>query len=92
MQHSFLVPIDEDEEEEDEDEDEEEKEAGVPITVCFGTMMTYLMIGALIFNYMEGWGLLTAAYFSFVTLATIGFGTLLSPSERATLKQLFTVH
>ena len=37
-------------------------------------MGAYIVLGALVFAYIEDWKLSDAIYFSFVTLTTIGFG------------------
>lgn len=46
----------------------------VPITVSVCILFVYLMIGGAIFSEWEGWPFYSAAYFSFITLSTIGFG------------------
>ncbi|KIX92516.1 uncharacterized protein Z520_11836 [Fonsecaea multimorphosa CBS 102226] len=38
--------------------------------------MSYILIGAIIFSHVEGWGYLDAVYWADVTLLTIGFGDL----------------
>ena len=45
-------------------------------TLMLQTMsfMAYLLLGALVFNSIEGWGFLNAGYWADVTLLTIGFG------------------
>lgn len=49
-------------------------EVQVPITVNVCVVAFYLMFGGLIFKLWEGWEFSEAAYFSFITLSTIGFG------------------
>ena len=46
----------------------------VPIILTLCTMGAYIVLGALVFAYIEDWKLSDAIYFSFVTLTTIGFG------------------
>ncbi|KAF2361208.1 Potassium channel domain [Trinorchestia longiramus] len=50
------------------------EEVFVPITVNVCVLAVYLMAGGVIFMYWEGWDFHEAAYFSFITLSTIGFG------------------
>jgi potassium channel subfamily K protein len=52
--------------------DEEDERVSVPLTVSMLIMTAYLAIGAVTFNQFEGWGIVTSAYFCFVTVATIG--------------------
>uniref|UniRef100_A0A2P2I3U1 Potassium channel subfamily K member 18-like n=1 Tax=Hirondellea gigas TaxID=1518452 RepID=A0A2P2I3U1_9CRUS len=49
-------------------------EVQVPITVNVCVVAFYLMAGGLLFKLWEGWQFHSAAYFSFITLSTIGFG------------------
>lgn len=51
-------------------------EPQVPLLVCVMVVSVYVFLGALLFHSWEGWSLLDGAYFSFVTLSTIGFGDL----------------
>ena len=37
-------------------------------------LLLYITVGAFVFHNWEEWDLLTALYFSFITLTTIGFG------------------
>ncbi|VDI69717.1 potassium channel subfamily K, invertebrate [Mytilus galloprovincialis] len=47
----------------------------VPIIVCSLLVITYTLIGTLLFHLWEtSWDILTSAYFCFITLSTIGFG------------------
>uniref|UniRef100_A0A915KFW2 Potassium channel domain-containing protein n=1 Tax=Romanomermis culicivorax TaxID=13658 RepID=A0A915KFW2_ROMCU len=48
----------------------------VPISLTVVVIAAYLFIGAILFSTWNGWSWITGAYFSFVTLATIGFGDL----------------
>ncbi len=46
----------------------------IPIIISLMVLLLYITVGAFVFNAWEGWDLLTALYFSFITLTTIGFG------------------
>jgi hypothetical protein len=46
----------------------------VPIIVTLCVMFAYIVAGAILYVNWEGWTLYEATYFSFITLATIGFG------------------
>lgn len=46
----------------------------IPIILLITTVCFYLLVGAYLFNIWEEWTFTVAGYFSFVTLATIGFG------------------
>ncbi|XP_045128906.1 TWiK family of potassium channels protein 7-like isoform X1 [Portunus trituberculatus] len=71
----------------------------VPITVNMCVIAAYLMMGGALFSWWENWDSITAIYFSFITLTTIGFGDYvpgksflaLHGSASATLKMLVTV-
>lgn len=52
----------------------------VPIILCLLVITGFLGIGTFLFHHWEKWDLVSAAYFSFVTLSTIGFGDYV-PSE-----------
>lgn len=49
-------------------------ESRVPILVVITIIIGYICLGAIMFNYFEGWSMTAAVYFCYITLATIGFG------------------
>ena len=55
----------------------ESRSVQVPVWLILFMFLLYLIIGAVVFAYWEGWGYLDAMYFVFVTVSTIGFGDLL---------------
>jgi len=60
-----------------EEQKETNKNKQVPLTVVLLMVVGYLSLGAVIFTNLEnGWSFMSAVYFCFVTLATIGFGDL----------------
>ena len=56
----------------DDDIDDEDlarnQRVGVPLTVTMVIITTYILIGAAIFHSFEGWSMIQAAYFCFITL------------------------
>ena len=46
----------------------------VPVLPVLAFVFAYIMAGAALFSLLEGWTFLEGAYFSFITLTTIGFG------------------
>ena len=52
------------------------KKRPVPLKICFFLVLSYVLFGAYIFQRMENWSYLNAAYFCVITLTTIGFGDL----------------
>ncbi|KAG1709817.1 TWiK family of potassium channels protein 7 [Nymphon striatum] len=48
----------------------------VPIIMNLILITIYIVLGAVLFSYWEGWDLVSASYFTFVTFSTIGFGDL----------------
>ena len=62
---------------EDSDSDfEDEDEVNIPLTVSLLVIAISLLCGAAIFVNFEDWPFLDGAYYSFVSLSTIGFGDL----------------
>ena len=58
----------------------------IPIIVNIVIMFSYIAIGAFIFSKWEGWDVASGAYFSFITLLTIGFGDMVT-LEKYTVKR-----
>jgi hypothetical protein len=56
-----------------------------PIFLWAGTM---LLIGVVVYHWLEGWSLLDSLYFCVVTLATIGYGDL---TPTTPLAKVFTI-
>jgi voltage-gated potassium channel len=56
--------------------------------ILLGTAVTTILIGTIVYMWLEGWGWIDALYFSVVTLATVGFGDLHPTTD---LAKLFTV-
>lgn len=76
------VTIDEDEGELELDEVYREKLIAVPLTVSIVILSVYTLIGAVLFPQWEDWSLADSAYFSFITISTIGFGDLVPGTGR----------
>ncbi len=46
----------------------------MPVSVGIITVILYILLGAVLFSVWEEWNLFDGAYYSFITLSTIGFG------------------
>nr|KAI8738295.1 potassium channel subfamily K member 18-like [Biomphalaria glabrata] len=59
---------------EDEQPDKPKEVIHVPTSLCLLLIAAYICSGAMLFSSWEQWDYLSAAYFCFITLSTIGFG------------------
>ncbi|CAH8550461.1 unnamed protein product [Schistosoma intercalatum] len=84
VQSNTQDDYDDDYESDDEDENAEEEKLHVPLTVSVIVLSIYTLIGAVIFPAWEDWSTANAAYFSFITISTIGFGDLVPGNGRFT--------
>lgn len=53
----------------------------VPVLIVLAFLVGYICVGAVVFSTWEEWTFLDGAYFSFITLSTIGFGDLVPGSN-----------
>ncbi|XP_008209838.1 potassium channel subfamily K member 18 isoform X1 [Nasonia vitripennis] len=51
-----------------------------PISICLGAMLCYIVAGAFTLHKLEGWDVIDASYFCFMSLSTIGFGDMVPGS------------
>lgn len=51
-------------------------EIAVPITLTLVLLFGFMMLGAILFAFLEEWSASAAFYFTFISLSTIGFGDL----------------
>ena len=49
-------------------------EISIPIIICILLILLFLAFGSALFHVWEEWDLVSAAYFCFITLSTVGFG------------------
>ena len=54
----------------------------IPVTISIALITLYIMLGAGLFHAWEDWDMVSAAYFSFITLSTV----------RATCSNYYTLH
>ncbi|KAL3319216.1 hypothetical protein Ciccas_002110 [Cichlidogyrus casuarinus] len=57
-------------------------EVNVPNWLTLTVLISYIMTGAVIYKFQEGWDLLNSIYFTFITLTTIGFGDIVPGSSK----------
>ena len=67
--------------EESEDDIDDYSRRPVPILLCIFLVIVYIVGGAFLFQFWEGWTFLDSSYFCFITLTTIGFGDL-TPDQK----------
>lgn len=48
----------------------------IPISICLMILISYIILGSVLFHKIQNWGLLESLYFCFTSLGTIGFGDL----------------
>ncbi|EFX73616.1 hypothetical protein DAPPUDRAFT_23773, partial [Daphnia pulex] len=60
---------------------QQQQQQRVPVSVVLAFLVGYICIGAAVFSAWEEWSYLDGAYFSFITLSTIGFGDLVPGSK-----------
>ena len=46
----------------------------IPMLISVVVIAAYVGMGSVMYSQWEGWSMITAAYFSMITLTTIGFG------------------
>ncbi|GJQ85029.1 hypothetical protein Trydic_g3690 [Trypoxylus dichotomus] len=46
----------------------------LPISLALFLLVSYIILGAVAFNWLEGWSFFTSFYFVFISMSTIGFG------------------
>lgn len=70
------------------EDDRDENRITVPLTITMIIITLYVIIGAVIFNQFEGWSLIQAGYFCYITLATIGNKILISHIKKQQIMSL----
>lgn len=84
--------------EDDEDDKYEEHEdiwdrmeSRVPFGAVILIIIGYICLGAVMFHKFEGWTMVQSVYFSYVTLATIGFGDFVCENYSFSFRSIFKV-
>ena len=67
----------------DDDEDEDLDKVSVPLTVTLFLVGSYVFLGALLFGVWDQLDWMAGAYFSFITIATVGFGDIVPGTNQA---------
>lgn len=57
-------------------DDELEDDFDIPVSFALFLLVTYMMLGAVVFSIWEGWNFFDSLYFVFISMSTIGFGDL----------------
>lgn len=60
----------------------DEPKVRIPILVSFCIIISFILLGSLIFNKLENWTFLDGTFFCFTSLGTIGFGELIPGGAR----------
>lgn len=83
------MEIDDDDDFEDDDDIWDRIESRVPFGAVIVILCGYISIGAFMFHRFEDWTMVESVYFSYITLATIGFGDFVSQTRK--ISGLFTI-
>ena len=57
------------------------------VLLALFTVVVLIVVGTLLYRWLEGWGFVDAAYFTMITLTTIGYGDLVPTTA---LSKMFT--
>lgn len=60
---------------------EVDDEFNIPVSLALLILMLYMMAGAFIFSYTDGWSLFDSFYFVYISISTIGFGDMTPETE-----------
>jgi len=60
-------------------------EFNLPVSVAFIVLVIYIIFGAIVFCFEEGWGFFESFYFVFISMSTIGFGDFVPKVRRRPL-------
>jgi voltage-gated potassium channel len=58
------------------------------VRILLSLTATVVVVGAVVYSYLEGWGLVDSIYFATVTIATVGYGDI---APVTTAGRLFTI-
>ena len=63
----------------------------IKVTACFSLMIMFLVMGTVVFHFLEHWNYVDSLYYSTVTLLTINYGDIAPATEGARLFTIFYV-
>lgn len=67
-------------------------EFNLPVSVAFVVLVVYIVFGAIVFCFEEGWGFFESFYFVFISMSTIGFGDFVPKVWRSLPFSMHVVH
>lgn len=70
---------------------EEERRTQLMVTIAIITILGLLLMGTIIYAFLEGWTLVDSLYFTAITLTTIGYGDLYPTNPTSKLFTVFFV-